>query len=94
METTASGKPLPPPCDPEVAQYGTAILTVTGVPSEVLEEWVKRVAAASGQRVDWHFVEGRATVKVLGDVARAREESRRLWPALHHYVPESHRAEI
>jgi hypothetical protein len=87
METTASGAPLPPPCDSEIYSNGQTILIVGNVPSEVMEEWVKAVATASGERVDWHFVAGWAVVKALGDIDAARAATLRLRPELRAVAP-------
>lgn len=35
-----------------------------------MEAWAKRLALDSGQKVDWHFVGGRAVVKALGDLEK------------------------
>lgn len=37
---------------------------------EVFEEWVKKLAAASGQRIDWHYSGGTVQVLYLGDVQK------------------------
>jgi hypothetical protein len=50
------------------------------IPSNAMERWVKQVAARSGQRVDWHFIAGRANVLALGDLARVRAAIAELMP--------------
>lgn len=62
--------PTPPPCDAEVFQDGTVVLLTHGIRSNAMERWVKKLAEASGQRVDWHFAGGRAVVKALGDLPK------------------------
>jgi hypothetical protein len=57
----------PPPCDNQVYKKGTPVFLLAGVPAVDIEEWVKMIAEKSGQRVDWHFIAGRANVKCLGD---------------------------
>lgn len=57
-----------PPCDAEVYDQGTVVFMTHSIPSAAMEEWVKKIAAKSGQRVDWHFFGGRAVVQALGDL--------------------------
>jgi hypothetical protein len=64
----ASDGPTPPPCDPEVFRFGELMLITDTVPSNAMEQWVRKVAERSGQRVDWHFAGGRACVVALGDL--------------------------
>jgi hypothetical protein len=66
---TASGAPLPPPCDDEVFKKGKSIVALDAA-SEHAEEWVQAVAKSSGQRVDWHYSGGIANVLFLGDRAK------------------------
>jgi hypothetical protein len=80
MEMTASGAPLPPPCDSEVFESGTPVFISAEIPSEIFEVWVKSVADESGQRVDWHYVGGRAVVKALGDLDKVGEAIGMLLP--------------
>ena len=63
-DKTASGAPMPPPCDPKILKNGV-VVAVLDAPSEHAEEWVKTVAARSGVPVDWHYIGGRAVVKAL-----------------------------
>lgn len=56
------------PCDAEVYSKGTVVFMTHSIPSAEMEDWVKKVAARSGQRVDWHFCGGRAVVQALGDL--------------------------
>jgi hypothetical protein len=58
-------------CDREVYEKGEAIF-VFAAPSRIAEPWVQRVARVSGQRVDWHYIAGRAVVRCLGDKGKAR----------------------
>jgi hypothetical protein len=53
-------------CDPEVYKKGKPIC-MFHAPSVPTEEWVRKVAAESGDRVDWHYVGGYAIVKFIGD---------------------------
>lgn len=71
-------------CDFEVYKHGTALLLLDGWQRDV-EPWVQRVAKESGERVDWHYVGGRAVVLVLGDErahARAMAAASTLLPEL------------
>jgi hypothetical protein len=44
----------------------------------VIEKWVLRVRKLSQQRVDWHYVGGRARILCLGDVARVHRVAEQL----------------
>lgn len=68
----ATDGPTPPPCDDEVFEKGHVVFLGDGVSSNRMEAWVQEVAKESGQRVDWHFVGGRATVKALGDLEKVQ----------------------
>lgn len=69
----------PPPCETDVFENGTTLLVANtwtradareDLPAPRatgLEEWVVRIRAASGQRVDWHYAGGRACVLFIGD---------------------------
>ena len=58
------------PCNPEIYKNGHMVMMTHSIPSAQLEEWVKKVAAASGQPVDWHFAAGRACILALGDLTK------------------------
>ena len=66
--------PAPERCNSEIFENGTCIGIVAGASALVIEAWVQLVAARSGQRIDWHYVGGRARVLALGDVQRAKQE--------------------
>ena len=68
-------------CDDEVFRNGVG-LCVLDAGSAAAEEWVRKVAKASGQRVDWHYSGGRANVLVIGDHAAALASARELAPQL------------
>lgn len=55
-------------CDQEVYEHGKTIAVVVDAHSEVVEAWCQRVAKDSGQKVDWHYMAGRAVVRALGDL--------------------------
>jgi hypothetical protein len=60
-------------CDSEVFAKGEVVTVIGNHPgSHKLEEWILKVRETSGQRVDWHFVAGRAVVKAIGDLAKVR----------------------
>ncbi len=59
-------------CDQEVFDKGVSLLAIDGWAKDV-EPWVQKVAAKSGQRVDWHYSGGIAHVLVLGDVDKAMQ---------------------
>lgn len=64
---------VPPPCDQDVYTKGTTIFVTDTIRSFNIEPWVQKIAAKSGQRVDWHWSGGRAIVLALGDIEKARE---------------------
>lgn len=53
-------------CDQKIYEKGTPICLLAGPPAKDIEAWVKAIAKKTDQRVDWHFVGGRAVVKFLG----------------------------
>jgi len=55
----------------------------------VAEEWVQKVAKASGQKVDWHYSGGVANVLYLGDHARVLAAVERLRPELERERPKT-----
>lgn len=76
------GHIIPPPCDLEVFKKGEPLLAAdTGEDdcgADMFEQWVQRVAAQSGQKVDWHYSGGVASVLCLGDRAKAAEAARKI----------------
>jgi hypothetical protein len=64
----ATDGPDPEPCDPDILKNGKPVFMTHSIPSNAMEGWVKMVAEKSGQKVDWHFVGGRAVVLTTGDV--------------------------
>lgn len=74
-----------PPCDSEIFERGTPVMLLHGPRSALIEEWVKRLAAETQTRTDWHFAGGRAVVLVLGDeadIAKVRNAVDMYWPDL------------
>lgn len=61
------------PCDQDVYANGTTIFVTDTIRSFRLEPWVRKIAAKSGQQVDWNWAGGRACVYALGDIQKARE---------------------
>ena len=53
-------------CDTKIYEKGTPICIVAGPKVDDIESWVQQVAQTTQQKVDWHFVGGRAVVKYLG----------------------------
>lgn len=64
---------LAAPCNQEVFDKGITIAMMAGKGSAEIETYVKSIAQKTGQLVDWHYVGGRAYVKVLGDVEIVRK---------------------
>lgn len=71
---------IPQPCNRDIYENGTLVMITHTIPAQQIEKWVKKVAAASGQPVDWHFVGGRAVISALGDIAKVREVIKQLLP--------------
>jgi len=57
----------------EIFEKGQAVFISHSINTTQFEEWVKKVAALSGQRVDWHFMGGRAVVRCLGDAEKVKQ---------------------
>lgn len=68
-------------CDPEVYKHGTGIMVIDGCMHRV-EEWVQSVAKESCQKVDWHYMGGRAVVLFLGDKMKVLLAIEKLAPNL------------
>jgi hypothetical protein len=68
----ATDGPNPKPCDPEVFTEGVCVLITHSIPPNAMDEWVRKVAETSSQRVDWYFAGGRAVVKAIGDLKKVR----------------------
>jgi hypothetical protein len=61
-----------PDCDKDVYENGKLVGVMAQMPAEAIELIVKRMAQDSGQKIDWHFVGGRAFIKTTGDVTEAQ----------------------
>jgi|CXWK01.1.fsa_nt_gi hypothetical protein len=73
--------PTPPPCSQDIYRNGVLVFMTHGIGgSNAIERWVKSIAKASGQPVDWHFAGGRVCVLALGDLAKVREAVRSAMP--------------
>ena len=70
-----------PRCDPEVFKHGQGICALHAR-SRIIEPWVVKVRAESGQKVDWHMSGGYANILYLGDYAKVRAAIERLKPEL------------
>lgn len=68
-------------CDQEVFEKGEPI-ALLDARTKHAEPWVQKVAAHSGQRVDWHYSGGVAQVLCLGDRAKVIASIRALEPEL------------
>ena len=68
------------PCDKDLLENGELVFITHTIPSNAMEGWVKKVAALSGQRVDWHFVGGRACVRAIGDINKVEAALAQLMP--------------
>lgn len=68
------------PCDPEVFKSGHMVMMTHTIPAAQVEQWVQKVAALSGQKVDWHFAAGRACIMALGDLSAVNRAIDALMP--------------
>ena len=68
----ATDGPTPQPCDPKISSEGTTIFIGDTIGSCAIERWVKKIAATSGQPVDWYWCGGRANVLALGDLEKVK----------------------
>ncbi len=69
-------------CDPDIYAKGEGICVLDACMHRA-EEWVQSVAKESGQRMDWHYVGGRAVVLFLGDREKVLAAIVKLEPDLH-----------
>ena len=76
----ATDGPTPAPCNQKVFDKGVQVFMTHTIPSNAMEEWVKKVAKLSGQQVDWHFAGGRARVLALGDIKKVESAIQELMP--------------
>jgi hypothetical protein len=54
--------------DKEVYESGAPVLLYHSVTPGRMEEWVRKIAVQTGQRIDWHYFGGRIVVKAMGDI--------------------------
>jgi len=71
MEKTLEKRTIPD-CNKKVYREGEHIATIIDLEPIEIEEVVKSAAEESGQRIDWHYFGGRAVVKALGNLEKAR----------------------
>jgi hypothetical protein len=65
-------------CDDEVFKNGEHVFLTHSLSSEVIEGWVKAIAKDCGQKVDWHWAGGRASILTLGDPKKTRASIKKL----------------
>jgi len=70
----SSSETNPCDCDPDILKSGRCVAVVTGGDANVIERFVKQIAGATGEPVDWHYVGGRAVVLATGDRDKVRAE--------------------
>ncbi len=75
-ELTASGAPMPPPCNSKIFKKGVVVALVYG-PSEDIEAWVVELRRLTELPADWHFAGGVGRVLMLlkkeKDIVKVRE---------------------
>lgn len=57
----------------EVYEKGTTVFVLASCRSKTIDEWVRALREMSGQRINWHYIAGRACIRVLGDVKAVRK---------------------
>lgn len=55
-------------CNKQVYKHGIHVFTLASVKPEIINNWVDKLSQESGQKVDWHFVGGRACIKCIGKI--------------------------
>lgn len=65
-------KTSPKPCDPEIFSKGEGIC-ILDAPSWPMEHWVQRLSEKSGEKLDWHYMGGRAILMHIGTVRSHRK---------------------
>lgn len=60
-------------CDSEVFEHGTQVFLTHTLAAADVETWVQKIAADSGQKVDWHYAGGRANVLTTGDTKLVKQ---------------------
>lgn len=78
----ATDGPDPTPCADDIYRKGEIVLQIHSVSSNRMEGWVQKIARESGQRVDWHFAGGWATVKAIGDIEAVNKAIQDHYPEL------------
>ena len=68
------------PCQIEIYEKGTEVFLTHTIATKDIEEWIKKVAKESGQKVDWYYAGGRAFVLALGDIDKVKETLKKLRP--------------
>lgn len=63
-------------CDPEVYKNGVAIAIIADRDHSEIEALVQKLTKQIGIKMDWHYVAGRAVVKAIGDLDKARDAFR------------------
>ena len=61
-----------PDCDKQIYTNGKPFMIMASAPVEVFEILAKHIAKETGDKIDWHFVGGRARFLTLGDVDKAQ----------------------
>jgi len=76
-------------CNSKVYKKGVHIFTTHSISAEKIDEWVKKIAQKSGQKVDWHYFGGRAIIKALGNIDKVRATIKELLPEHDQLMAES-----
>ena len=60
-------------CDEEVYLKGEIVFITNTIASGKIEAWVEGLRQQSGQKVDWHWMGGRAVIRALGNIQSVRD---------------------
>lgn len=62
----------PEPCEENIFKNGKFVTMITGGSSQLIELYINLCSEECGQKMDWHYVGGRAVIKTIGDVEKAK----------------------
>lgn len=59
-------------CDHKIYSTGAFVAVMDGASAKLIERLVNEASEACCQKMDWHYMGGRAVVRTLGDVRKCR----------------------
>lgn len=72
----------PPDCDNQIFNEGAVVAIITGGSTHIIELIIKTANENTSEKMDWHFIAGRAVVKTLGNQEEARQALNKVMPEL------------